>query len=161
MEILSILHNDYKNINDLWLQCLVRGRHLFLNKKMKHSRSFRSIYEELKNKKVLNTNESVVLKQIQQIIKSAFNETEWHIGELKSIYYKIGKIQMGSKDSLDDKVKIFLLRENETLITSLPGHEGNKKTSRGWMWAGLEYSPLLNELLTKQILRKFARISIP
>lgn len=100
-------------------------------------------------------------------MKSNFTKTDWELGNLKSIYYSISVMSKRSSGRLNDDVKRYLRREHEDLVTCLPDHKEREKLptnfrgKKTWMHYGeIKYSPLLDKLLTKQILRNFTFIKL-
>ncbi len=152
---------------DLWLNCMARGRNIFSNSGPKSSWALVGICSELKKEKFLKTSEIETLSDIENLMHSNFKQAEWALGECKSIYYSISDMSKGSSGKLNEEVKRFLHDKHEYLIESLPDHkepESHKvkllgKTS--WMQYGnTQYSPLLDKILTKQILRQFTFIKL-
>jgi len=158
-EIISILHRGDTDIVDQWIQCLVRGRYLFVDEKIAYSRSFTLIYRNLEKQENKTTAELNALISLKNLIRFVFDKTDWKIGRLKSVLYGMGKFEKHQKDTLDDEVKYDLLKKHEALITALPGHvEPEKPKGRGMAWGHVgkerRYSEYLNKLLTKQILKR-------
>lgn len=165
-DIISILNTGDTDMFDHWLQCLIRGRYLFIQQTVSHHKSLVSIYNALKKQKNNTIIELKTLKRLRNLINSTFDKTDWKIGELKSIYYKIADFQRHYRDTIGEEIKEYLRNRHEDLILSLPGHKeppppierefkvGNRK---GIMQIPLpkkrRYSEYLDKLLTKQILR--------
>jgi len=165
--IASILAECSQEKFELWLNCMARGRYLFLNSRLKCGWALVGICSEIKKNRRLSIFEKETLLEIEELIKSNFDRKEWEIGKLKSIYYSISNMSKRSKGSLDDDVKKYLHEKHENLIKSLPGHKEPKDHRirfRGKIssmrYGHVVYSPLLDKLLTKQILRNLTFIKI-
>ena len=163
--IISILESSETEMFDQWIECLVRGRHLFLGKKIAYSKSFVLICNTLKKQESMTTSESNALHSLNKLILFTFNKTDWEMGQLKSVLY--GMVQFQRQDTLNEEVKDHLKKMHEVLVTALPGHEEPKKRTTigaiSWNHVGKKrkYSEYLNKLLTKQILKNHAFIKIP
>lgn len=162
--IISILHGGETDLFDQWVQCLVRGRYLFLDKQIAYSKSFMLIYNNLRKQENKTIAESNMLKSLKALISSTFDKTDWELGRLKSALYGVGQFQKYQKDTLNEEVKDSLLEKHAALITALPGQEEPEKIiSEGrrinWAaWSQRKYSEYLDKLLTKQILKNHSFI---
>jgi hypothetical protein len=164
-EIISILDSRDTHMFDHWLQCLIRGRYLFVKRSISHSKPLVSIYTVLQNEQDKTPKELDVLSKLKELMVAVFDKTDWKIGELKGIYYKIANFQTGRSDSLDSEVKRYLYERHRKLITSLPGHKEPPTLENCESKFGkvsripyrfrdeIRYSKYLDKLLTKQILK--------
>lgn len=122
-KILIILKDRDTNQFDLWLECLVRGRHLFCQKKFKHPKPLINFYDDLDENVSKTAIELEALQLLKELIESTFDREDWDIGDLKSVYYGIADFQKGYSDNLSSKVKHYLRDKHRELITSLPDHD--------------------------------------
>lgn len=161
-KIAIVLSECEDNRFEMWLNCVARGRNIFTNSGPKSSLSMTSIISKLKKERGLYQNELVTLADIENIMNNHFANAEWDIGECKKIYYAISDMSKGSKGKIDDELKRYLHDKHQDFIESLPEHKSPKKHQikiKGktkWMRYGQHhYGPLLDKILTKQILRQF------
>ena len=161
-EIALIMSGCHHSRFELWLNFVSRGRNIFTNSGPKSSWAMMEICSRLRKNKGLNQNEIKTLAEIENLMHTYFADVEWDLGECKKFYYSISDMSKGSSGRLNDEVKRYLHDKHQNFVESLPDHKSPKShkiTVKGkgkWMRYGQhQYSPLLDKLLTKQILRNF------
>lgn len=169
--ILLVLNSGETDAFDEWLECLVRGRHLFLGKKFTHSRFLMTFYTRLDGQDEKTSLEQETLTLLKNLIDSTFNKDDWKIRDLKMVYYGVADFQQGYSERLKRVVKHFLREKHRDLIFSLPGHEepSPPKKPMSPMLKGIyqdrymkdiKYSEYLDKILTRQILKAQRQIRV-
>jgi hypothetical protein len=170
-KILIILKEKDTTQFDLWLECLVRGRHLFYRKKFKHSKLLVNFYDNLDDNESKTDIEIEALQLLEELIELTFDREDWDIGKLKAVYYGIADFQKGYSDRLSKEVKHYLRDKHKDLITSMPEHEDppEPKDSKhrsimklhpDLYMKRIKYSKYLDKLLTRQILKAHRQIRL-
>ncbi len=162
--IILILPKHISSKKKLWLNTLIRGRQLFLDKNIKSTYSFDSLCIELKDKiRKFSQNESNLAKKIIKFKDKIIPREVRDHHRLKSKLHTIVFLNGTSTPKLKPEFKKYLLKEEPNIIKSMPkffSNEDEKKGKRLHFHHQTNFDPTLDKLIDQYIFSNFEFISL-
>ena len=107
---------------DLYLNVLIRGRHLFLGSKKDLNYPLYGLVSQIKSKLPANDMEQKVINSLEEITSSIIIMDEFKVGSVKSTLYNLFYVEKNSPGcSLNEEFNRFIVRKNKELLMSISG----------------------------------------
>ena len=138
---------------DRWLNIQMRGRYLFKRRKEGFDSTLQNQIAVLAEIANLTPDETSILILLQDLISLLSKEDTWQKGTVKDVLYTFFNATKHAKHAL---MKDFLFEAHTDLLSSLPSHVEPKRDGRFRVGFPFErkYSPLLDKIINKHILRQ-------
>jgi len=158
--IIQLLNKKTSIQSELLTSIFIKGMELFVDRDASYKQSFEALVEKLTKSAVIdNTPESILVSRIKIFKDHYFKIEHINYSLTKGQLYNVAELGGKGSASLKNNVKDYLLQSHESLIRNLPGHKDGK-TIMGLKNYGVQYSPILNQLVDRHVLSPFIFLSL-
>jgi hypothetical protein len=144
------------------LNIFLRGRYLFSGRKEEFETPLFILKQRLEScRDPISSEEADILNSLRNFLEKLSSNIDWKVGKLKSVLYAFFSASRDRGCYLSDDMKHYLFQKHENMLECLPGHKDNRSERFGpTRWKNIQFSPVLNQLMNRHILRDQIKLRI-